>query len=140
MALKPYYLGDTSALARGLTGAVAERLLPLLEAGLVARCSITDLEAGFSSMSPATHLAMRRARAAWPFVPVDQPVLDRAVEVQDALAASSQHRGAKIADLIIAAAAEIAGLVVLHYDHDFDLIATVTGQPAEWIVPAGTVS
>jgi hypothetical protein len=26
---------------------------------------------------------------------------------------------------------------VLHYDADFDLIAAVTGQPTEWVVPAG---
>jgi predicted nuclease of predicted toxin-antitoxin system len=36
-----------------------------------------------------------------------------------------------------AAAAEAADLVVLHYDADFDLIAAVTGQPTEWVVPAG---
>jgi predicted nucleic acid-binding protein len=71
---------------------------------------------------------------------MDQRILDRAVTVQDALAERSQQRGAKIADLLIAAAAEAAGLVVLHYDHDFDLIAEVTGQPTEWIVPPGTVS
>jgi hypothetical protein len=72
-------------------------------------------------------------------VSMDQRVLDRAVAVQDALADRSQQRGAKIADLLIAAAAEAAGLVVLHYDHDFDLIAQVTGQPTEWILPAGAV-
>ncbi len=71
---------------------------------------------------------------------MDQGVLDRAVDVQDALAARSAHRGAKIADLLIAAAAEAAGLVVLHYDHDFALIASVTRQPLEWIVPPGKVS
>ncbi len=71
---------------------------------------------------------------------MDQAVLDRAVEVQDSLADRSQQRGVKIADLLIAAAAESAGLVVLHYDHDFDAIAGVTGQPTEWILPAGTVS
>jgi len=27
---------------------------------------------------------------------------------------------------------------VLHYDANFDLIATVTRQPTEWIVPAGS--
>ena len=140
MALRAYYLGDTSALARAATPAVAERLLPLLEAGLVARCTITDLEAGFSSTSPADHSAMREARAAWPFVDIDQATLHRAVEVQDQLAARSQHRGAKIADLLIAAAAEAAQLVVLHYDHDFDVIANVTGQPVEWIVEAGSIS
>lgn len=138
MALRAYYLGDTSALARASNPEVADRLLPLLETGLVARCTITDLEAGFSSASPTDHVAMRTAREAWPFVDMDQRVLTRATEVQDELAARSRHRGAKIADLLIAAAAEAAGLVVLHYDHDFDVIANVTGQPVEWIVPAGS--
>jgi predicted nucleic acid-binding protein len=140
VGLSPYYLGDTSALARGQHPAVAARLNPLLEAGLIARCTPTDLEAGFSSIDPASHRVMRETRVAWPFVAMDQPVLDRAVAVQDALVERSQHRGAKIADLLIAAAAEAAGLVVLHYDHDFDLIAEITGQRMEWIVPAGAVA
>ena len=140
MGLRPYYLGDTSALARITQLQIALRLGPLLESGLIARCSPTDLEAGFSSTSPASHREMRELRSTWPFVTMDQPALDRAVEVQDALAERSHQRGAKIADLLIAAAAEAAGLVVLHYDHDFDLIADVTGQPTEWIVPAGSVA
>jgi len=140
MGLKAYYLGDTSAIGRLGISRIAERLLPLLEAGLVARCTPTDLEAGFSSPSPKLHLAMRQERSVWPFAPIDQSVLDRAVAVQDTLAARSEQRGVKIADLLIAAAAEAASLVVLHYDHDFDLIATVTHQPVEWILPAGTVS
>lgn len=139
MGLKPYYLGDTSAIARIGHADVAARLLPLLESGLVARCTPTDLEAGFSSTSPTAHATMRQVRSAWPFVPMDQAVLDRAVEVQDALASASQQRGVKIADLLIAAAAESAGLAILHYDHDFDRIAHVTGQEHEWIVPAGSV-
>ncbi|MBT8191909.1 MAG: VapC toxin family PIN domain ribonuclease [Acidimicrobiia bacterium] len=140
MGLGPYYLGDTSALARLSQPHVADRLLPLLEAGLVARCTPTDLEAGFSSVSPGSHRAMRELRSAWPFVSMDQSVLNRATEVQDVLAAHSRQRAVKIADLLIAAAAESVELVVLHYDHDFDLIADVTGQPTEWIVDAGTVS
>ena len=139
MGLNPYYLGDTSALARRGSPEVAQRLDPLLEAGLIARCTPTDLEAGLSSTSPSAHIRMREERSAWPFVSMDQAALGRALEVQDALAARSEHRGAKIADLLIAAAAEAAGLVVLHYDHDFDLIASVTRQPVEWIVPPGSV-
>ena len=139
MGLKPHYLGDTSALARLTHPAVLPRLAPLLETGLVARCTPTDLEAGYSSTSPSAHCAMRRLRAGWPLVAMDQPVLDRAVEVQDVLAKTSHQRGAKIADLLIAAAAAAAGLVVLHYDRDFDLIAGVTGQPVEWIVSAGSI-
>lgn len=139
MALAPYYLGDTSALARLTRREVADRLGPLLEAGLVGRCTPTDLEAGFSSTSPSSHRALRQMRSPWPFVAMDQSVLDRSVEVQDALAERSQQRGVKIADLLIAAAAEAAGLVVLHYDDDFDRIAEFTGQPTEWIIRAGTV-
>jgi predicted nucleic acid-binding protein len=137
VGLKPYYLGDTSALARMTKPTVEPRLMPLIEAGLVARCSPTDLEAGYSAKSGLDYLRIRAARSAWPSVPINQDVLDRASDVQGLLADRSQHRGAAIAELIIAAAAEAADLVVLHYDADFDLIAAVTGQPTEWVVPAG---
>jgi predicted nucleic acid-binding protein len=40
---------------------------------------------------------------------------------------------------LVAAAAEDANLVVLHYDADFDRIAAVTGQRCEWVVPAGSI-
>ncbi len=56
----------------------------------------------------------------------------------DLLAERGEHRSVPIADLLIAAAAAAAGLVVLHYDRDYERIAEVTGQPVEWIVPAGT--
>jgi predicted nucleic acid-binding protein len=38
-----------------------------------------------------------------------------------------------VPDLLIAATAELAGLTVLHFGEDFDLIASITGQPAEWL-------
>lgn len=56
---------------------------------------------------------------------------DRAVEVQLLLASQGQHRAPSIPDVIIAAAAELAGLTVLHVDKDFELIAGITGQPTE---------
>lgn len=96
VALTPYYLGDTSALARARCHE-GERLVPLLEAGLVARCTPTDLEAGYSSTSPTAHRRMRADRADWPVAPMGQDILDRAVEVQDVLVACSRQRGVKIA-------------------------------------------
>ncbi|MEZ5167049.1 MAG: hypothetical protein R2695_11380 [Acidimicrobiales bacterium] len=56
---------------------------------------------------------------------------DRAVEVQTALAQRGQHRAPSIPDLLIAATAELAELVVLHLDNAFDLIADFTGQRVE---------
>ena len=72
-------------------------------------------------------------------MPCDDGALDRAIEVQGELARPGQHRAVGIEDLVIAAAAELAGLSVLHYDQDFDRIGEVTGQPMEWVVPRGTV-
>lgn len=56
---------------------------------------------------------------------------DRAVEVLGLLADRGHHRAPSVPDLLIAAIAERAGLVVLHQDNDFDLIAQITGQPIE---------
>jgi predicted nucleic acid-binding protein len=47
------------------------------------------------------------------------------------LAERGTHRAPSIPDLLIASIAESAGLVVLHDDKDFDLIAEVTGQRVE---------
>jgi predicted nucleic acid-binding protein len=136
----PAYLVDNSVLARMSKPPVAARAEPLIGAGLVASCSITDLEQLFSARSGVEHrewrseIALRLTRS-----PIDQKALDRAVEVQGLLADRGQHRGANVPDLVVAAVAECVGLTVLHYDADFDLIATVTGQPVEWVVPRGSV-
>lgn len=76
-----------------------------------------------------------------PLVPVAMPYRaeQRAREVQASLVERGQHRSAGVADLLVAAIAELEGLTVLHYDADFDVIAEVTGQPTEWVVPRGTV-
>jgi predicted nucleic acid-binding protein len=68
-----------------------------------------------------------------------QTDLDRAMDVMQALARRGQHRAVGLSDLLIAAVAERAGLIVLHYDADYDLVAAVTGQPTQWVMPRGLV-
>ena len=63
----------------------------------------------------------------------------RAREVQRWLIERGHHRAVGVPDLLIAATAEIEQLTVLHYDADFDLIAEITGQACEWVVPQGTL-
>jgi predicted nucleic acid-binding protein len=60
--------------------------------------------------------------------------IDRAL-----IRSGSQHRHFRLPDLIIAATAEEHGATVLHYDADYDRIAAVTGQPAEWVAPRGSL-
>ncbi|MGA8208510.1 MAG: PIN domain nuclease [Candidatus Dormiibacterota bacterium] len=140
MALgKARYLADKSALARIHLDPVARRVGPLFLAGEVATCGIVDLELLFSARSVRDYLEILRDRRSLPRAEVGEAQLERAVEVQTALARQGQHRGVSIPDLLIAAAAEAADLTVLHYDQDFDLVAEVTGQPCEWVVPRGSL-
>jgi predicted nucleic acid-binding protein len=63
------------------------------------------------------------------------------LDVYESLAASggSHHRRVKHPDLLIAAAAEAAGWPLVHYDGDFDAIASLTGQACVAVAPLGTL-
>jgi len=63
----------------------------------------------------------------------------RALDVQRALWHSGQVRAVGFPDLLIAAVAERERVTLLHYDGDYDLIARITGQQAQWVVSRGTV-
>jgi len=132
------YLADKSALARVHLAPVASRLESLFLAGEVATCGIVDLELLFSARSTADYLAILADQRSLPRAEVGEAGIERAVVVQTALARKGHHRSLSIPDLLIAAVAEAAGLTVLHYDSDFDLVAEVTGQPTEWVVPRGS--
>lgn len=131
------YLVDKSAWSRARQPVVRAALLPLLERGLLATCAVIDLEVLFSARSAEDYARGRAARAGFEWLPMTDEVGARAVEVQSLLAAKGQHRAASIPDLLIAATAERYGVTVLHYDADFDTIATVTGQPMKWVVEPG---
>lgn len=131
------YLLDTSVLTRLRQPQIAERVEELDGEGL-ARTTMTDLEIGFSARSAKDWDRLFAALDAFGRVDVAAHHFDRARHVQRALAAEGL-KGRKVPDLLIAAVAESRTLTVLHYDADFDHIATVTGQPTEWIVLRGSV-
>ncbi len=133
------HLADTSALGRLHHDDVAARVNPMFLGGRIATCAVVDLEVLLMARSASEHGEIWFERQLLPRAPVTEAGLDRAVEVQGELAATGLHRRVTPTDLVTAAAAEQAGLTILHYDHDFDLIAEVTGQPTEWVVPRGTV-
>jgi len=137
----PRYLADKSALTRRETRPeVREIVEPLLLAGQIATCGIVDLELLFSARSPAVYAELASVLRALPRVPVSEAVVDRALEVQALLAEGSQHRAIPLPDLLVAACAESAGLIVLHDDADFERIAAITAQPVRWVLPRGSVS
>ena len=127
------WLIDKSALVRLGECRDAAEWAARIERALVRITTVTRLEVGYSARSAA------QARAAWQASPLaampveylTPSIEDRAVAVQLLLGDHGRHRAPSIPDLIIAATAELAGLTVLHFDKDFDLISDVTGQPVE---------
>jgi predicted nucleic acid-binding protein len=135
------HLADTSALARLRHEPVATVLGPLIEAGLVATCGVIEFELGWATRTSAEYGQLRADRdTGYEWLATHDEDWRRALHVQAALWRSGQIRAVGFPDLLIAAVAEREQVTVLHYDSDYDLIAQVTGQPARWVVPRGTVA
>jgi hypothetical protein len=132
------HLLDTSVVSRLGVEEVRAVIDPLAHAGRLGRVGITDLEVGYGSRNAREWDRDMSDLSIFELVETSADHLRRARQVQRLLASRSQ-RGRKIPDLLIAAAAEEAGLTLLHYDNDFELIANVTGQRCKWVVPAGTI-
>ncbi len=127
------WLVDKSALVRLGESPDAAEWADRIQRGLVRITTVTRLEVGYSARSgqDARSMVTGPPLAAMPVEYLTPAIEDRAVEVQLLLAGQGQHRAPSIPDLIIAAAAELARLTVLHLDKDFELIAAITGQRAE---------
>lgn len=129
---------DTSVLTRLREPTVREAIEERAQRGELARAGISDLEIGFSARNASEWGRLADAVEVFELVESTAEHVRRARQVQRLLA-SRHQRGRKVPDLLVAAAAEACSITVLHYDADFDLIAAVTGQACQWVVPAGSI-
>ncbi len=132
------FLVDKSALARWGQPAVARVLDDLSERGLLATCVAVEWEMVYSARSKPDMTRIRFLLRGFAYLYAGDEVLDRVLEVQRIAVEHGFHRALSLADLLIAATAERHRAVVLHYDGDFDMIASITGQPTRWVVEAGS--
>jgi predicted nucleic acid-binding protein len=130
------WLIDKSALVRLGASAEAAVWAERIERGVVRITTVTLLEIGYSARDAGDlDSGLRGAPVGSMPIEYTTPIAeDRAVRVLTLLADRGQHRAPSVPDLIIAATAESASLVVLHNDKDFELIAEITGQPVERLI------
>jgi predicted nucleic acid-binding protein len=141
MAAVASYLADTSSLARLHRPAVAAVLGPLIEAGLVATCGVIEFELGWATRTGAEFDRVRTDRdEGYEWLATHDEDWHRALDVQATLWHSGRVRAVGFPDLLIAAVAEREQVTLLHYDSDYDLIAEITRQPMQWVVPRGTLA
>jgi predicted nucleic acid-binding protein len=132
---------DTSAWHHAANPGVASEWLRYLERDQLGICDQVRLEILWSAQSAEDYEALAEELSALRLIPSDAATFQRAFEVQRQLAhiGGLHHRSVKIADLLIASAAEAADAIVLHYDADYDRISAITGQPVRWIAPRGSL-
>ena len=112
--------------------------MPLLEGGQVAVSGVLELEVLYSARGHADFVAILDELRGYPRLALIEADFARAVQIMELLARRGQHRATGLPDLLQAALAERHGLVLLHDDADFELIAAVTGQPMQWVAPRGS--
>jgi predicted nucleic acid-binding protein len=118
----------------------ADEIADALESGRIAACLPFLLEAGYSARSAREHEDLLAELRALPQYRLDGATELRALDAQAQLARAGHHRLPPV-DLLIAALADRHGLGVLHYDHDYDLIAEKTDLAFDnvWLAARGTL-
>jgi predicted nucleic acid-binding protein len=132
------FLADTSAWHR--SGQVEVKWESYLDDDALALCAPVTLELLYSARGPVDYSRLAEVLSYLPTLPLDARAEALAIRTQALLATRSQHRGPSPVDLLVAAVAEAHDAVLLHYDRHFDQIVRVTGQPAEWLAPRGSLS
>lgn len=132
-------LVDSSAWIRAQRagGELGERTDEALRTGVFAICEPVRIELLRGARSGAHATAIDEELTAVVTLATDAAAwrLARRTLVQLAHLHGGRHRGPSLTDVVVAATAERHGVAVLHDDPDFELIASVTGQPVERIAP-----
>ena len=118
----------------------ADQIAEALESGSIATCLPFLLEAVYSARDAREHDQLLAELLSLPGYHLDDAAEQRALDAQAQLARVGHHRLPPV-DLLVAALADRHDIGVLHYDHDYDLIAEKTDLEFDsvWLAARGTL-
>jgi len=133
-------LADTSAWVWSRRSGIAgmrEAFDASLVDGFVATCDVVKLELLHGARSRDAFVEIREGLDALPACPLGGREWDRSLWIYEQLAGQDEvtHRSVGHPAALVAAAAESAGVTVLHYNAAFERIAAVTGQRVRRLTP-----
>lgn len=135
------YIADSSVWPKSGHPRVRDAWASALRAGQITTCSIVRLELLYSARDLVSFDAIARSLLALRDIPVSASVQRAAVTAMRELAATAPlHHRVPLADLLIAAAAQEAGVGVLHHDRHYDRLAQVLSFESRWLAPAGELT
>jgi len=135
------FIADTSAWAHSDHPHVLSEWMAAIPTGQIATTPIVEIEVLRSTRDGDGFDAKAANLAELRNVPITRSVTNAALRAFRELAHRQPlfHRSVTNEDLLIAAAAQDAAVGVLHYDADFDTLATVLDFESRWIAPAGSL-
>jgi predicted nucleic acid-binding protein len=133
-------IADTSAWARASHPLIRNSWAAALRGRQIATCSIVTLELLYSARDTRELTIVEAEQALLRDVPVAASAQRAAIGALRDLASDGpgQHR-VPLADALIAAAAQDAGVDVLHYDHHYDRLARALHFTSVWVAPPGAL-
>ena len=135
------FVADTSAWARSGHPAVRNDWGAVYQNRQIVRSPLVEMELLYSARNSEEFDTIAARLGELRNVPITRSVTNAALQAlrQLAYARPQTHRSVKPQDLLIAAAGQDAAVGVLHYDADFDTLATVLNFESRWIAPAGSL-
>lgn len=134
------WLLDTSALALADRPEVAEKVEPLLRAGLLYTCPVLDLEALSTARTAADYRTMAdERREAYRALPLQPSIGTGALDLQATLTRRVRSQVAEPRDLVVAATALEHNLSVLHYRRVFEILAELCDLDQRPVAPLGSL-
>jgi predicted nucleic acid-binding protein len=109
-------------------------------AGRVLVCDLVVLELIRLTPNESRAREVATRLEAFESVPMPAKLWARARALQLLLSAVGDHRRVPPVDLLIGAAAETAGVPIVHYDRDYERLAGVSDLDARWLAPDGALA
>jgi predicted nucleic acid-binding protein len=133
-------IADASAINRAEHPSLTAILVEAINAWQIVTCEIVTLELLRSARDRDEVEERQASQSTFHHVPVTRSVQRAALTALRELAkrGAGRHR-VPVPDVLIAAAAQEAGVGVLHYDRHFDRLAEVLHFRSIWLAPAGSL-
>lgn len=133
-------LADKSAVKRARHPSVRQEVAAASNASQIVTCSVVTLEVMYSARNREELEDLEATQSSLRDIPMTDSIHRAALTAVRELArrGAGYHR-VPVPDVLIAAAAQEAGIGVLHYDHHFDRLAKVLHFRSVWLAPAGSL-
>jgi len=133
-------LADNSAISRARHPSVRQEVAAAFNARQIVTCSVVTLEIMYSARDHVELEDLDATQAMLRDIPMTESIHQAALTaIRELARRGAGHHRVPVPDVLIAAAAQEAGVGVLHYDRHFDRLAEVLHFSSVWLAPAGSL-